>query len=282
MTHPEWTPEQPFSLRHHLTPSRLHALLYAAAHRPGNINVAALESQLSVGVLKKVVLPFVRRLGLLDGWWLTEVGEQFYQLGQQAPHMLAEAVHHLLYTGHHFDPAKRFSWAYARVVDALWTSGERLLDGFGKALLVGMVVESAARAFDVPVAHIAFDCHSVRSVLNWLRGLDPPTVTKEGKRDLFRRRYFCPVPAFLWAVDFLYRKDRIAYGVRMFLTPERMEALCRVCVLDPSGLENVLMMARRTSDFDRGGIFDYGTEGGFGRWILLARPCPVPSLPEGG
>lgn len=70
------------------------------------------------------------------------------------------------------------------------------------------------------------------------------------------------------------------YGVRMFLTPERIEQLCKLCVLDPSGLDNVLMMTKRTSDYDRGGIFDYGTEGGFGRWLLLARPCPVPMLPK--
>jgi len=69
--------------------------------------------------------------------------------------------------------------------------------------------------------------------------------------------------------------------VRMFLTPERIEWLSKLCVLDPSGLDNVLMMAKRVSDYDRGGVFDYGTEGGFGRWILLARPCPVPMRAEG-
>jgi hypothetical protein len=42
------------------------------------------------------------------------------------------------------------------------------------------------------------------------------------------------------------------------------------------------MMTKRTSDYDRGGVFDYGTEGGFGRWVLLTRPCPVPTLPSGG
>jgi hypothetical protein len=67
----------------------------------------------------------------------------------------------------------------------------------------------------------------------------------------------------------------------MFLTPERIEWLSKLCVLDPSGLDNVLMMTKRTSDYERGEVFDYGTEGGFGRWILLARPCPMPMRAEG-
>lgn len=273
-----------FHVQHNLTPERLQAILHAAANDTRDIIWVSLKCGLNVNVLKKDVLPFVRKSGLLDvsGLSLTKLGKQFYLLGQQSPTMLAEGMHHLLYTSHHFDATKRFSWAYARVVDALWTSSERVLDNEMITQLVGMVVEDTMQTFDVPVEQIAFSRNSVHGVLNWLRVLDPPIITKEGKRENFRRRYFCSVFVFLWAVDFLYRVSNTAYGVRMFLTTERMEALCRVCILDPSGLENVLMMAKRTSDFDRGGMFDYGTEGGFGRWILLTRPCPIPSVPEGG
>jgi len=233
-------------------------------------------------VLEKVVLPFVRQLGLINatGLSLTDLGAQFYQLARSCPTLFPEAVHHLLYTTHHFASDKRSSWAYAKVVDALWTSGERTLNGQAMAQLIGMIVDEAAQTYGVSVDQIAFSHDSVRGVLNWLRALEPPLVTDEGKSDLFRRRYFCPVPTFLWAVDFLYRASAAVYGVRVLLTLERIEQLCKLCMLDPSGLENVLMMAKRTSDYERGGIFDYGTEGGFGRWILLARPCPVPTLPE--
>lgn len=274
----------PFHIQQNLIPERLQAILCTAASGSGDTVRVASECGLSVSVLERVVLPFVRQLDLLDanGLSLTGLGKQFYQLGVQSPlTMLAEGMHHLLYTMHHFDATKRFSWAYARVVDTLWMSSERVPDGEMMALVVGAVVEDAAQTFNVPVEKIAFSRDSVRGVLNWLQALDPPTVIRDGKRNTFRRRYFCPVTAFLWAVDFLYRVSNTSYGVPMFLTPEWTEVLCKICVLDPSGLENVLMMTKRTSDFDRGGIFDYGTEGGFGRWVLLSRPCPVPLLPEG-
>ncbi len=144
--------------------------------------------------------------------------------------------------------------------------------------LISSIVEEASQTFNIPVEQIAFSGHSVRGALNWLRALDPPVVTRGRKNDSFKCRHYCPPQAFLWAVDFLYRTQDISYGVRMFLTPERIEQLCKLCILNPSGLDNVLMMAKRTSDYDRQGIFDYGTEGGFGRWILLAYPFPVPTL----
>lgn len=272
----------PFHIQHNATPEVVRSILESCLNRDTSVVDLARQLRMSAGTIKHII-PFLRQAGLLEAVQkkliLSDIG---YRLIHQSAILFVEAIHHLLYTTHHFDRAKRFSWAYARVVDALWTSGEHTLDGQTMAQLVGAVVEEASQTFDTPVDQIAFSRNSVRGVLNWIRALDPPTITKEGKRETFRRRYFCPVPAFLWAVDFLYRVSNTDYGVRMFLTPERIEALCKVCVLDPSGLENVMMVTKRTSDYDRGGIFDYGTEGGFGRWILLAHPCTVPSLPSGG
>jgi hypothetical protein len=248
-----------------------------------DLTTLSTECALSVNVLEKVVLPFVRQSGLLErtGLSLTDLGRHFHQLAQHSPGLFPEAIHCLLYTAYVLDEAKRFSWAYARVVDALWKSGERALDAEAMSQLVGMVVDEATQTFAVPTEQIAFSRDSVRGALNWLRALDPPTVTRDGKSDTFRRRYFCPAPTFLWAVDFLYRASNATYGVRLFMTPDRIEQLCKLCVIDPSGLDNVLMMAKRISDYDRGGIFDYGTEGGFGRWFLLTRSCPVPRLVGG-
>ncbi|MGQ9631037.1 MAG: hypothetical protein ACUVXI_12120 [bacterium] len=274
----------PFHIQQNTTPEVLRVLLVRCRDGYATTNDLAQELGMRLGTVQHII-PFVRQAGLLEAvrLVLTDTGIAFHHLIQYSSAMLPEAMHHLLYTAHTFDKAKRFSWAYARVVEALWASGERLLDGEAMAQLVGMVVNEAAQEFDVPVEQIAFSRHSIRGVLNWLRALEPTVITPPSGRtgEGFRRRYFCPVPAFLWAVDFLYRVSNTAYGVRVFLTPERLEQLCRLCVLDPSGLDNVLMVAKRMSDYERGGAFDYGTEGGFGRWILLARPCSVPSLPWG-
>jgi hypothetical protein len=270
-----------FHVEHNARPEIVQVILNCA--QSGDKERLLLETDKSPSTVQRM-LPMIRRLGLLcegKAFAITELGERMVTLSYHFPALLPEAMHCLLYTTHVFDPAKRFSWAYARVVDALWESDAYVLDGQATARLVGMVVDAASRAFDVPIEKIAFSRDSIRGVLNWLGALEPAVVEREGRIDRFRRRHYCPPPMFLWAVDFLYRAHCTAHGVRMFLTPERIDRLCKLCVLDASGIENVLMMTKRTSDYDRGGIFDYGTEGGFGRWILLARPCPVPSLPSG-
>ena len=238
---------------------------------------------MSVGTLQHIA-PLMRQLGLLEdkAYALTELGRAFHRLNEEFPSLLPEAVHHLLYTAHVFDETNRHSWAYAKVVDVLWASGERALDSLARQQIVAQVVDEAAQRFKLDARDVAFSGDSVRGVLKWLGALDPPAATDSGKASMFRRRYFCPAAQFLWAVDFVYRANMTAYGVRMFLTPERIDQLCKLCVLDPAGLENVLEMAKRTSDYERGGMFDYGTEGGFGSWILLAHSSTVPNLPEGG
>jgi hypothetical protein len=271
-----------FHVEHNARPDIVQVILNCA--QSGDKERLLLETDKSPSTVQRM-LPMIRRLGLLcegKAFAITELGERMVTLSYHFPALLPEAMHCLLYTTHVFDPAKRFSWAYARVVDALWESDAYVLDGQATARLVGMVVEEASQAFGVPIEKIAFSRDSIRGVLNWLQALEPPVIESTGKSNCFRRRHYCPPLAFLWAVDFLYRAHCTAHGVRMFLTPERVDQLCRSCALDPSGLENVLMMTKRTSDYDRGGVFDYGTEGGFGRWVLLTRPCPVPTLPSGG
>lgn len=271
-----------FHVEHNARPEIVQVILNCA--QSGDKERLLLETDKSPSTVQRM-LPMIRRLGLLcegKAFAITELGERMVTLSYHFPALLPEAMHCLLYTTHVFDPAKRFSWAYARVVDALWESDAYVLDGQATARLVGMVVEEASQAFGVPIEKIAFSRDSIRGVLNWLQALEPPVIESTGKSNCFRRRHYCPPLAFLWAVDFLYRAHCTAHGVRMFLTPERVDQLCRSCALDPSGLENVLMMTKRTSDYDRGGVFDYGTEGGFGRWVLLTRPCPVPTLPSGG
>lgn len=264
----------PFHIHHNATPERLRAILECAGRdAPPTLVELSQELRLSSGTVQHI-LPLIRHVGLLNtsGLSLTELGEQFQRLDERNPMLFAEAMHCLLYTSHTFDVDKRFSWAYAKVVDALWRSGERKLDGAATAQMVGMVVDEAAQAFEIPVEQVAFSKKSVRGVLNWLQALDPPVVQCQGKHETFQRRYFCPVPTFLWGVNFLYRLSETPYGVRLFLTEERIEQLCKLCVLDPSGLDNVLAMAKRMYDYERGEFFDYGTTGGFGRWVLLSRP----------
>jgi len=266
-----------FHIHHNLTPHRLQILLTALSH---SVSLSSLAGHcgLSESVLRKVILPAIRQIRLLDGNHLTPAGEKFLRLAELLPDRFPEAMHLWLYTAYTFDQTCGVSWAYAQVVNALWASQERLLNTLALSQIAGIVIEKATQAFDLSAEVIAFSNRSVRGALNWLHPLNPPVLIYQDGQKIFRRRFFCPEITFLWVVDFLYRSFQVPYGVRMFLTPDRLEQICRLCILDPSGIDNVLAMAKRVSDYDRGGLFDSGTEGGMGRWILLARPLPVPEL----
>jgi len=269
--------ETPFHIQQNLTVERLRKVLVSLSDT--NVDVCCISNAcgLAPTVVERVLLPFVRQLGFLESanLHLSELGSKMRDINESHPHLLPEAVHHILFTSHVVDKSKRFSWAYARVVDLLWERGTVTLDRSTISQLVGQVVQDAADTFSVPMEKIAFSVDSMRGVLNWLKALEP-AVTEDGSRfAVFKRRYYCPVAPFLWAVDFLYRCTQTPHGVRLRLAPERADQLCKLCILDPSGLNNVLTMAKKTSDFERGGVFDTGTEGGVGCWILLARPFPV-------
>lgn len=274
----------PFHIQQNTTPNVLRAILLSCGYEQVTISELAETLDMNVGTIQHII-PFIRQSGLLSSKGknliLTELGKQFLRLNEQIPALFPEAMHHLFYTLHNFDQSKRFSWAYARLVNALWSSCERRLDKQSETQLVGMIIEDAAQTLGVPVDQIAFSLDSIRGALNWLRSLDPPVVVTGSGETIFQRRYFCSAFVFLWAVDFFYRQSETPYGVRMFLTTDLEEQLCRICVLDQSGLDNVLMMTKRTTDYEKGGFFDYGTQGGFGKWILLAYPCSVPTIPEG-
>lgn len=269
--------DSPFHIQQNLTPERLANILRSSSN--GDIGIRCLVDACGLvhTVVERVILPFLRQIGLLraEDLCFTELAHKLHRLQETQSQLLPEAVHQILATSYVFNMSKRFSWAYARVVDLLWQRGEVRLESSTISQIVGQVVQDAVDVFGVSVEKVAFSADSVRGVFNWLRALEPAVIEDSGKTTIFKRRYFCPIVAFLWAVDFLYKTSDTPHGVRLFLSPERSDQLCRLCVLDPSGLHNVVMMAKRTTDYQRGGVFDTGTEGGFGRWILLAKPFPV-------
>lgn len=270
-----------FHIHHNLSPNRLRVVL-SGLKEGHSLTMLAAQCGLSAAVLQRVLIPAIRQLGFLEasGYQVNEWGKRFLSLSTRFPYWFPEAAHLWMYTVHSQDHARGISWAYAQIVDILWAAGEQILDGLALLHLASSVIERASRALGLPTDSIAFSDRSVRGALNWLQDLTPPVITLQGKKRIFRRRFFCPEMTFLWAVDFLYRSLSISFGVRVSLSPERLEQLCRLCVLDPSGVDNVLAAAKRFSDYDRGGLFDFGTEGGWGRWILLARHLPISYLPE--
>lgn len=189
-------------------------------------------------------------------------------------------MHVHLYTLHWTQPDTYFSFAYATICNWLWERGEWKLDSRSVAHLVSVVVDAVEQTYGVGANQIAFSTNSVRGALNWLRALDPPVLTRSGG-EVFRQRLTCPLQTLLWTVDALYHHPqwRRDYGVRMQLDNERLTLLSKICMTNLDSLERVLEMAGQVYNYSQPeGFFGIGTEGGFGRWLILTKPFPVGNL----
>ncbi len=266
----------PFHIQHNTTPVYLQKVLSLVTEGDCTVEKLSSSQRLAKDTAGKI-LRFLRQIGVLDGWRLSEFGERLRQLGQTHPDLLAEAVHVHLYTLHWTQPDAYFSFAYATICDWLWERGEWKLDGRSVSQLVSVVVDAAEQLYKVDASQIAFSTNSVRGALNWLRALNPPVLTRSGG-EIFKQRPTCPVQTLLWAVDALYHHPdwQRNYGVRMQLDDERLTLLSKICMTTLDGLEKVLEMAGRVHDYRRPeGFFGIGTEGGFGRWLILTKPFPA-------
>jgi len=275
MAKPKGAKRLPFHIQHNTTPIVVAKTLRFSTNEWITPEELGRALGCSVGTVEKVVSPALRQIGILDGWRLSEFGERLKVLGQSYPDLLAEALHVHLYTLHWRQPDAYFSFAYATICDWLWERGNWALDGRGKAELVGVVVNAAAEKFGVDASQIAFSQNSVSGAINWLKALKPPVIKGEQKGRQFSIREACPVQTLLWSIDALYHHPqwRRDYWVRIILDEERLIQLCKICLVDLDGLEKMLEFAVRVCP-----RLNIGTEGGFGRWLLLTEPIPVGML----
>ncbi len=261
-------------LQQNTTLERVATILENFSIQLTDIEQLAVLCQLGVSVLQKNVFPFLRNLSLLDKnnpSGLTSLGKVAADIQQSNPSLLGDFLHLVIYQLHFSDKDKRFSWAYATVVQQLWLRKEVVLSPAEKKSIVGEVIEKAAMNFELSTSEIAFSDSSIVGVLNWLRSLSPCVIKSEGKSEYFSRRYFCAAPIFIKAVDALYKQRQRTYGAKIFLREDIKDAICQMLLLDPSGLDGTLDNAKCTYDYDRGGFFDWGYEGGYGQWIMLTK-----------
>lgn len=261
-------------LQQNTTLSRVAVILENFSIQQTDIDQLAALCQLGATVLQKNVFPFLRNLSILDKKnpsGLTPLGKVAADIQQSNPALLGDFLHLVIYQLHLFDLDKRFSWAYATVVQQLWLRKEVTLSPAEKKSIVGEVIEKAAVNFELPASEIAFSDSSITGVLNWLHSLSPCVIKSEGKSEYFSRRYFCAAPIFIMAVDAIYKQRQRTYGTKIFLREDIKDAICQMLLLDPSGLDGTLDNAKCTYDYDQGGFFDCGYEGGYGQWIMLTK-----------
>lgn len=259
-------------LQQNTTLSRVATIVENLAIQSTDIDQLAVLCQLGSAVLQKNVFPFLRNLSLLDKkTGLAPLGKIAAEIQQSNPDILGDFLHLVIYQLHFFHADKRFSWAYATVVQQLWLRKEVALSPAEKKSIVGEVVEKAAVSFQLPTSEIAFSDSSIVGILNWLRSLSPCVIRSEGKSEYFSRRYFCAAPIFIKAVDTIYQQRKLTHGTKIFLREDIKDAICQMLLLDPSGLDGTLDNAKCTYDYDQGSFFDWGYEGGYGQWIMLTQ-----------
>ncbi|MBD2413806.1 hypothetical protein FACHB389_19875 [Nostoc calcicola FACHB-389] len=259
-------------LQQNTTLERVAIILENFSIQKTDIDQLAVLCQLGASVLQKNVFPFLRNLSILDKKnpsGLTQLGKVAADIQQSNPELLGDFLHLVIYQQHLFDPDKRFSWAYATVVQQLWLRKEVVLLSSERKSIVTELIEKAAVKYELPTTEIAFSDSSIAGVLNWLRSLSPCVIKSEGKSEYFSRRHFCPAPIFLYAVDIIYNQNQRTYGSKILLREDIKNSICQILLLDPSGLDGTLDNAKCTYDYDQGGLFDWGYEGGYGQWIML-------------
>ena len=186
----------PFHIQHNIAPAIIRIVVTSPSTLPKGL-------PFSPRTWDKIKA-FVHQLGVLarDGS-LAPFGERLRSLLQNFPDLLAEAVHGHLYTMHHFDPAVRFSFAYATICDWLWERGEVALTSKVIYELVSLVVERGSKFYQIPEGQIAFSQR---------RNCHPLTVA--------------------WGLSVWCRLKRIAVGKQLVWRNDLEEFLSRCLLLD--------------------------------------------------
>src|SRR5690606_18800276 len=101
----------------------------------------------------------------------------------------------------------------------------------------------------------------------WMEALQPEVLEKSGREyRRFTRREFCPPELLIMAIGYILRDDPDATELDILLTPERRDALCQICLLEPSALDRALDWALPAFPT----VISPGTTAGYyGRFVRL-------------
>jgi len=206
-----------------------------------------------------------------------------YALTQVREEARNDLLHFLMYSGWDARRPLEFlqSWGYRNCCDRYWTAGEIQLTSVYLDRQVEETINEARATFtamNVGVFdEISFSRKSLTGAHKWLLALQPPVLhpnSPEAKDRIFRRRGFCPPELVVMALAWVMRNETTVADVDILLTPEKREALCRVCLLAPEALDRVLDWAIPTFP----NLLAPGTRAGaYGRFVRLHK---IPTLQD--
>lgn len=155
-------------------------------------------------------------------------------IARAKPDLQADLAHFLFYSGwDSINPRKRTElWGYRQISDAYWACGTvTVLD------VASLIVEEIRNnAYEYFHEDVSLSNKSIRGVGKWLEALRPPVI--EG--GIFGRRTFCNPALLIAAIGWTAQQAGEELSIDMLLTPEKRDAVCRVCLLDPPSFDRVL------------------------------------------
>ena len=162
---------------------------------------------------------------------LSDVALRILQL---KPETRPDVIHYLIYSGWQAEKPfdKTVLWSYQQVVNLLWQR-----PGANISEISNVIAEEIRNQIQETFeSDPSFSPKSIRGVRKWLEALTPLVI----ENGAFTRRYFCPPELALLALGWVGQILGGEVGIDFLLTPERREAICRVCLLDPTALDRVL------------------------------------------
>lgn len=182
------------------------------------------------------------QLGLLehadDGFKLTPLGHTLIQLKAT---IRRDILHFLFYTGWRSEAPNGFlpSWAYHTVCDDYWARQQVELEGTFLDRRVSEIVSQTEQYFRgigiVDFNEVSFGRKSLTGIKKWLEAVDPPVI----EDNTFTRRAFCPPELLLLALGWVVGQEGLP-DTDVLLSHETREAICRVCLLEPTAFDRAL------------------------------------------
>ena len=222
-----------FHIRHEVTPARLKEVLFALVNDEPYDYVTQADRQVTR----------LRQLGLLAGESVTDFGRNIYQLCQYNTDLWGGLLHFIHYTrwDNLYPSQHGFSWLYRQFVDQLWEDRSvQLSREYLDPLVASLSNEADTNPHFDPAqlrkAVVSLSRDSLKGGMHCLDALNPTVITSKQ----FQRRHYCTPEVALLALGWVAKQDDGSLGIDWLLTPQRRIAICRLCLLEPTALDQIL------------------------------------------
>lgn len=203
---------------------------------------------------------------------LSDLGKYLIDVYSTNHDLFYDLIHFIFYSTYlkSKDVRRGRFWLYANVCSILWNNAPYSVD---TSVMTNKVQIEIREAF--PEYTPSFSGRAVLGVYPWLQVLSPPFLIKNERHLYSQRRAYCTPQLFHLATDMVYTTiEGVQYGTGLAIGEQQIEAICKVCLLDPEQFWHMADLTQMTVQ---------GFEVRQGQWetsIMLERPPTWITLPD--